>query len=366
MRVILGRVSALLAATALTLSSSACSDDATDGDEGRVVTSGGAAVTDSGNGTSAADVPDLSTLDLFLMAEAEGNVLQADLYGVKIDEGRAHRLTTGKRISYVSASEETVVVAAADQQVDRLAVVGPRGALGPVPGLGRPDGFTPVVQASGSILYQTFRRAERGDLVRFHSWDPDSRQQSVFFRTRQELEGPVAGPRDRVAFLERRPGVDRVIVREPNGRSRSFRVAEEIGDFTWKKNRIAVTEVVPGSDFGTDIVGTVLLDPDNGKTIRVPGWQPIAWSPYPDDALLVRKVSDGPDTVLALLDPDNPKAEPLVIATLPGLRVFQGAWAGRDVLPRGLVIPDGEGGEVASSGEVGVVAGDPDVRRGRE
>ncbi len=352
------RASAWCASTVLIAALAGCSGSDGDGAEDA------AAPSTPGPGSAAQAAADrsLADFDLFLVAEPAGNILQADLYGLDLDTSTPERLTSGKRVSFVSADKRSVVVSAADGGADRLALVGKGGVLEAVPGLGRPAGFTPALSA-GSILYQTVRQDTGGDEVRFHAWDPSIKKATIFLRTRKDWEGPVAGPRGQTAFLDRERGDDRIAVRSKDGGTRSFEVAPEAGEYSWGRRWIAVTEVAPGSEFGQAAVGTVLLDPATGKQRRVPGWQPIAWSPYADGSLLVRKTTDGPDTVLALLDPDQPRAEPSVLITLPGLRVFQGAWAERAELPKGMVIPEGEDGDVASTVEAGVVAGDPNVRR---
>lgn len=129
---------------ALALGASACGGGA--GPEG----------TESGP-VAAADAPGPHSFEVYAIGSDAGNVLFADVYGITLNPLRAYRITTDKRISALSADPDTVVVAAADEQIDKLAMVAEGGNLAPVPGLGRPHAFSPEIQPDGRIRHEDGR-----------------------------------------------------------------------------------------------------------------------------------------------------------------------------------------------------------------
>lgn len=142
------------------------------------------AESDSTSPTAASTAPglarDLSSYDAFVIASAENNPLFADVYGLRFEPLAAERITTMKRISTMGADAERIVVAAADGDVDRLAVVTGDGSLVPVPGLGRPHAFAPVVK-DGTIYYEVLAD---DDVSRTLAFDLAQKTKKVLFKSR--------------------------------------------------------------------------------------------------------------------------------------------------------------------------------------
>lgn len=273
----------------------------------------------------AAEAPALHGFDVYATASEDGNILQADLYGITLQPLRAYRLTSGKRISYVSADADSVVVSAAYDTIDRLAEVGEGGTLNDVPGLGRPHAFTPEILSDGKIYFEM-----DGDKRQYLSWDPSTRTRKVLFASdKEDVGGVSAGPDRQFLYLDQRKEKSgEIVVVGPKGAKRSYPVAPSIGAATWGERLIAVTLLGAGSGF-PPAIGTVLLDPGNGKKTTVQGWAPLAWSPDRKELLVTRGSEPAvPDAELAVMDPAQP-GSPRVLGELAKLTIFQASWVDR-------------------------------------
>ncbi|WP_344607152.1 hypothetical protein [Sporichthya brevicatena] len=280
--------------------------------------------------TAAGDArPPLHGFDIYAVGSADGNIVQADVYGITLSPLRAHRLTSARRISWLSADRGVVVVAAGDEQIDKLALLGVDGVLAPIPGLGRPAGYAPQVQPDGRIQFQDDGAGDEV-LYRYVSFDPNSGKTSVLYRSSKPFQIVAAGPKGTFVEVLRDPeGVDRVALLSPSGRRQAFPIAERIGSPKLGKAFIA-TGVYGSTAPGAPASSLVLLDLGSEKTEVIDGWAPLTWTPDGTKLLVVRAGEARlPDAELAVLDPKDPK-NPQVLGTIPGLTFFQADWVARD------------------------------------
>lgn len=271
--------------------------------------------------------------DVYAIGSTLDDPRNADVYGITLNPLRAYRVTTQKRISYVSANADMVVVAAADQGVDMLGRLDPDGQILDIPGLGRPHAFSPAIQPDGTIRYDD-AEGEGAKNARYLSWNPGTKKSRVLFREASSvLSSVVAGPGGAFAYTESiRDAINKLVVVRESGKARSFATADTTGFNYWGKTLIAVM-VLPPNDGFAPAIATILIDPASDRTTEVPGWSPIAWSPD-GTRLLVQRTGGGAGapSELALLDPDNPTA-PRSLGTIPHLTVYQGSWIRGDGPP---------------------------------
>lgn len=273
--------------------------------------------------------------DAYATGSVAGDIRNADVYGITFTPLRAYRLTVDKRISYLSADPERVVVAAADQGVDLLGQLGLHGQIVEIPGFGRPHAFGPELQHDGTVRFSDDEGSGPKD-GRYLSWDPATSKTRVLHReSSQVFGGTHAGPGGQFVYTygaRTETGIDRVVV-VSKGRAKSFDTAESTGGSSWGARFISVRVLEPTGGFGP-ATGLLLLDPGTGKRVEVPGWSPIAWSPD-GNRLLVQRTGGAADapSELAVLDPENPTA-PRSLGTVPYLTLYQGSWI-HDEAPAG-------------------------------
>ncbi|MGQ0630888.1 MAG: hypothetical protein ACT4P1_07585 [Sporichthyaceae bacterium] len=279
--------------------------------------------TSSAPQVASAVVRDLSTYEAFMLASAENNLLFADVYGVRFDPLVVDRITTMKRISSLGADGEQVLVAAADRDVDRLAVVNGDGTLSPVPGLGRPYAFLNKVY-DGVLYYQTVK----GDteINREFSYDLAARTKKLLFES-AERSGvyPLIGGGFTYGRETPESGADSLVdVEDKSGKVRTLSYKAEIYGGIDGERWSAGTINAPDAGFGDKPETLVLLDLKSGKTKRVDGLQAVCWTPD-GTRLLARRVGDPLSSPLVLLDPDKP-SDIVEVGTVPGLAIFGGVW----------------------------------------
>lgn len=296
-----------VAAVTLLIGAAACSEG---GDAGPAEAS-----------TSAAS-RDLASYDVFVIASPENNPLFADVYGLRLQPLEAERITTMKRVSTMGADTQHLVVAAADGDVDRLAVVGSDGELAPVPGLGRPYAFVSAVE-EGVLYYDTI--LGDSEINRAFSFDLHREKRARLFDS-TGLNGVY--PLGNGAFLQGREvpvGSDSVLViRGRDGQPTELSMKAEVFGGVVGKRWNASTINRPGHSFGNQPETLVLLNLRSGKTKRVNGLQAVCWTPD-GTRLLARRVADPLSSPLVLLDPDKP-ADLVELGTIPGLAIYSGSW----------------------------------------
>ncbi|MGQ0632597.1 MAG: hypothetical protein ACT4P1_16375 [Sporichthyaceae bacterium] len=256
-----------------------------------------------------------------MLASAENNPLFADVYGLRFDPLSAERITTMKRISTMSADADHVVVAAADGDVDRLAVVSGDGTLVPVPGLGRPYAFSPFL--SGDKLY--YEIATEDDASRSLAFDLQKKSKRIVFESKTLYGGYPR--RDGLVVFGKvtKPGEHSVaVVQMPNGERRELSFGAEVFGGADGKRWLASTINAPDNSFGDKPETLVLLNLRTGKTKRVDGLQAVCWTPD-GTKLLARRVGDPLTSPLVLLDPNKPQ-DLVDLGTVPGLAIYSGTW----------------------------------------
>lgn len=288
---------------------------------------GGTDTTFSAIAPGASIVRDLASYDAFVLASAQNNPMFADVYAIRFTPFSIDRITTDKRASSIGADEKYVVVAAADEQIDKLAIVTSSGALKPIPGLGRPSAYTPTLR-NGVMYYDDAQGDEARGENRFFTWDLSTRTKKLLFRTNEELGGaaPAGGGR----LLLGKANEDRndeVILRSRSGKLTRFPVGTGVGHTQIGRGLIAVTLIGPDEKHEA----LLLLDPKTGKSRRLPGLELLCWNPS-GTRLLARRTGDTTESRLVLLDPARPDA-PTEVTTVPGLSIFGGVWVRGDLAP---------------------------------
>jgi hypothetical protein len=267
---------------------------------------------------------DLASYDVFVLASADNTPAAADVYAIRFNPFAVDRITTDKRISSVGADDQHVVVAAGDEQIDKLAQVTGAGDLQPVPGLGRPHAFTPYL-VDGVMYYRDVDDRGPKDQYRYFAWDLEKQTNKMLFQSSSDLGAakPMADGRIVLVTADKQ-GQDQVALRSKSGKLTQFPLHGITALVRPGRSFIAATVSAAGDQGGDKTQGTVLVDPVTGKTTRIPGLQAICWSPN-GTQLLARRTGDLTDSQLVLLDPRHPET-PLTLATIPGLAIFSGAW----------------------------------------
>jgi len=269
--------------------------------------------------------PPLDRFDAILMGNAQDDNGHADLYGFTFHPLRAYRLTTGKNIDDFSVSGTTVLVAAADEQVDKLGQLGPGGQILPIPGIGRPHAFGPEIRPNGSIRYEDDKGSGKND-ERFVEFNPRTGKTTVLYTgDGNEVGAFTTGPAGRLFYYNQgRTTHGQVVVIGPGKSTHTYRIATNIGTPAVGKRLIAVA--VDAVDQLYTATGVVLLDPATGKQTPVDGWSPVAWSPDGTKLLVERTgAAAKAPSELGLLDPADP-THPRPIGTIPHLSIYQGSW----------------------------------------
>lgn len=268
---------------------------------------------------------DLSSYDVFVLASAENNPLFADVYAIRFAPFAVDRITADKRVSSLGADEKHVMVAAADQDVDRLAQVTGTGELLPVPGLGRPFAYSPTV-VGGVMYYEDFIETRDGtNLNRYLTWDLQQQRKTVLFRSEENIGSPR--PTADGGLILGKPsedGQDQVVLRNKSGQLTRLPLGGDATVIVHGERLIAATMVDAGDEAGTKPEAILLLDPKTGKKQRIEGLQVICWNPQ-GTRLLARRTASPTESRLVLLDPAKPNA-PIEIATVPGLMIYSGTW----------------------------------------
>lgn len=294
---------------------------------------------DGPGAATAAQTPvarDLATYDAYVVASAENNSLFADVYAIRFQPFAIDRITAGKRISSLGADADQVLVAAGDQNIDHLAVVSGTGDLLPVPGLGRPHAFEPTV-VDGVLYYNDIDPAERKDEYRYFAYDLSEQSTKLLFRSVTTRFGLTPMDNGRLfSTTSSEDGPIKVAIRSRAGKERFISLGADAGGGTLGRDLFAYTTVGVDARGEERATGLALLDPDTGKTERVPGLQPLAWSPDGTQLLAKRIGSTSErtptDTALVLLDPAKPDA-PVDVRTVPGLAIYFGSWVRGEALP---------------------------------
>jgi hypothetical protein len=273
------------------------------------------------------DAPPLHSFNIYAVGAADGNELFADVYGITLNPLRAYRLTADKRISWLSATKDTIVVAAGDDQVDKLGVIAAPDSIGPIAGLGRPQAFSPEVQPDGTIRFQDLGKGEKLT-PRYLSYDPASGKTRVLYKSDDPaIAFAGAGPGSGFTAVnqEAKPN-NYVLLIGGRGDSRKVAMPGQITNPSPGKHFVAAG--VFGPSVGDGPVDTALIDNRTLKVRTVKGCVPLAWTPDGTKLLvgLTHAGSDTHDTELALLDPASPSLPPEPMGTLPGVSLFMGTW----------------------------------------
>ncbi|HEY3604295.1 MAG TPA: hypothetical protein VGL04_06455, partial [Sporichthyaceae bacterium] len=241
----------------------------------------------SGGGSSAATVApaatsgvrDLTSYDAFVLGSVENNPAAADVYGIKFDPFTVDRITSGKRVSSLGADGKHVMVAAADEDIDKLAEVAGSGELLPVSGLGRPFAYSPTLR-DGVMYYADAQGDKAKGPNRFFAWDFEKRTNKLLFASKDDLGAPTPLADGRLVLDEADDnGNDKVVIRTKKGKLTSFPIGGDASNGPVGADWLAATLVGVGDKFGDKPEALVFLNLKTGKTKRVSGLEAICWSP---------------------------------------------------------------------------------------
>ncbi|HEY2832258.1 MAG TPA: hypothetical protein VGJ14_07535 [Sporichthyaceae bacterium] len=266
---------------------------------------------------------DLSSYDVYVQGNAENNPLFQDVYGIRFNPFTVDRITTDKRISWLAADGARVMVAAGDEDIDKLGQLTGSGEVLPIPGLGRPHAYSPAL-LDGVMYYDDAQGDESAGENRYFAWNLAKRTKTLLFSSKADLGPglPAAGGR-LVLGGPGKPGHSETVIRSKTGKLTRFDLKTDAGNSFVGRDLIAVNtlETVSGKE---DVDGFVLLDPSTGNVKRVAGYQILCWSPD-GLRLLARRSGDAKKTQLVLLDPSHPDA-PTELHDIPGLVLFGASW----------------------------------------
>ncbi|MGQ0464786.1 MAG: hypothetical protein ACT4QG_05655 [Sporichthyaceae bacterium] len=279
---------------------------------------------------------DLASYDAYVVASAENNPLFADVYAIRFQPFAIDRITTGKRISSLGADKSSVLVAAGDENVDRLAMVGGTGDLLPIPGLGRPHAFAPTV-VDGVAYYKDIDPAERKDEYRYFAYDLTQQTKKLLFRTVETRFDLTPMDNGRLfSTTSSEDGPIKVVIRSRTGKERFLPLRVNAGGGPLGRDLFAYTTLGVDERGEKQATGMDLLDLDTGKSTHVAGLQPVVWSPD-GTQLLAKRIGSTPDgsptdTALVLLDAAKPDAF-VDVRTVPNLAIYFGTWVRGEALP---------------------------------
>jgi hypothetical protein len=286
----------------------------------------------SGSGSQAATATpsvtplthDLSSYDAFVVGSAEDNPLFSDLYGIRFSPYTVDRITTDKRISSLGADEQHLMVAAGDEQIDKLAQVTGSGDLVPIPGLGRPHAYSPSLR-DGVMYYSDAEGDDATGENRYFAWDLTRRAKKLLFSSKDDV-APVPASGGRLVLTKAdKTGKDELLVRDASGQLTHLPVKARLGVDSVGRDFVAAATLV-GGDSNSDpkADGLILVTLKTGKAKRVPGLLVVCWSPD-GTRLLAMRTGTTTSTQLVLVDLAAPDAPPLALQTLP-FATYEGVW----------------------------------------
>ncbi|MGQ0468010.1 MAG: hypothetical protein ACT4QG_22170 [Sporichthyaceae bacterium] len=268
---------------------------------------------------------DLAKYDAFVLASEINDVAAADVYGIKFSPFSIDRITTDKAISALGADERHVIVAAADEQVDKLAEVTGAGELAPIEGLGRPIGYSPTIR--DGLVYFDDAEGVRGDRFRFFTFDLAKRKKTLVYSSAEDLGAPKPMADGRLLLtVAGKNGEDGLAIRDKSGKITALPTLGKIAVVRPGRDYVAVTLVRNNKDGASQAL--LLFNPENGEKQIIPNLQMVAWSPD-GRQFLARRTETPTESRLVLLDP---KKDPVELGTVPELSIFGGTWV-RGSLP---------------------------------
>ncbi len=257
-----------------------------------------------------------------MLASEKNDPAVADVYAIRFDPFTIDRITTDKAISSLSADDRRVIVAAADEKVDKLALLTGAGELGPIPGLGRPPAYSPTLR-DGLLYFDDAQGSGAKGKYQYFSWNLDKQSKSLLFASKKDLGAPKPMADGRLLITKaEKAGQDQLVIREKSGKETALPLTGDIAAVRPGTKFVAVTLVASNAkDGGTGQV-LLLFNPENGEKQVIPNLQIIAWSPD-GTQFLARRTETPNDSRLVILDPTK---APVELGTVPNLSIYGGAW----------------------------------------
>lgn len=261
---------------------------------------------------------DLAQYDAFVLASEKNDAGAADVYGLRFDPFGVDRITSDKAVSALGADERRVIVAAADQKVDKLAEVTGDGELTPIAGLGRPAGYSPTLR--DGLLYFDDAEGVRGDRYRFFTFDLAKQSKQLIYSSAEDLGAPKPLADGRLLVTVAGEDGDGLAIRDKSGRVTALPTLGDIAVVRPGQPYVAVTLVRGGKDGASQAL--LLFNPENGEKQIIPDLQMVAWSPD-GKRFLARRTENPGDSRLVVLDPTK---EPVELGTIHNLAIYGGTW----------------------------------------
>ncbi|MGQ0845305.1 MAG: hypothetical protein ACT4QF_14350 [Sporichthyaceae bacterium] len=279
----------------------------------------GCSGTDDGPAATATPGERLAEFDAFVLASEENDPAVADVYGLRLDPFTVERITVDKSVSALGADAERVVVAAADAAVDRLALLDGSGTLLDVPGLGRPEAYSPILR-DGVLYFDDAAGAKAKGRYRFFSFDLAKQAKTLVLQSTRELGAPKPmADGSLLLTTTQKDGQERLVVRDGAGKTSTL---PPLGDVAVVRPGVDLVGVTLVRDEGKSRA-LLLFNPATGDKQVIPDLQILAWSPD-GKRILARRTTDVPnDSRLVVLDPAK---APYELGTLPNLSIFSGVW----------------------------------------
>lgn len=235
-------------------------------------------------------------------------------------------------VSEISARGSRVVMAGADFggsgfAFDHLYLVeGDR--LRPVPGLGNPQAFSPVVESRDVIVYRRILAGTKGDYKDFEvvRWDSSARRETRIAYSRGPLDPAGSGPKGQVLLVKQSSEGRRQYLIWLGGRASHLQVPREVLEpgpavTRWGAGGLIAFAWWPSDSVDPNAHVTFLVDPQTaGVVATLRGWSAIDWSPDGSMLLLAR----GPELGLARA-PAFDSVQ--VVGRSPVGSVWNGVWA---------------------------------------
>lgn len=209
-----------------------------------------------------------------LLLVAGEDPFNAGLYRRSACGTRASQIGRGSRYSYVSASGDLVTVTAAQEQVDRVYLLG-SGRLVGLKGIGTPTGFTGTATTGGSVAWVEVG-AKAGDPFSVRSWRANKAK--TLYTSQQNIAGlTVSGAADSLAIAIQEAAGLTLVQLDGSGAERRRRPLAAPGVRGFAGSEAHDLLAVSGPP---ELPGAILdLAGDATPKPLEPGWRPLSWSP---------------------------------------------------------------------------------------
>jgi hypothetical protein len=254
------------------------------------------------------------------------------LYGLNLDPLQTHRLAVDPAWFGPTAHGEQVVVEGGNGS--HLGLLQPDGTVGPIPGLGQPEGDSPELLADGRVRWSDTGGPKDKDLRRFLEWSPATKKTKVLDQVQSSKYVEFAsGPGDGyLKALETKPGRYELSVVTAK-KTWTHKLPSQ--PLTLSAGRDWIAAWVDNVKTSTKSDHLLLaISPSKGVVKELKGMQPIAWSPGGRRLLAAAEGAAGKPVTLREIWFDPGAVANRDIGEIPAMEVESGAW--RAGMPKAL------------------------------